>query len=266
MNLCKVLGGTPFGALFGCPPRTWGPEPNTVDERGALPVSDKLEPWGTSGFIHGYSVPEEYDDDRFMPVGWFGGIPVQLALTDGDINELAEIWNIDPCHLRAVLAVESVGSGFLLREPAPARPKILFEAHWFYKLTPKPVSKTRPDLSSRRWNRKLYKGGSAEWNRLEDAVSFDELPALKSASWGLGQVMGFNHKAAGCETIQQFVVENFTGEREQFQHMLNFVENNNLMTPLRAGRWADFARGYNGAGYRANRYDEKLAAAARACR
>ena len=213
-----------------------------------------------------YDYPNKTPDGRFVPVSWTGPIPGQPAITADDIAELADVWNINPCHLRAVLAVESAGSGFLLREPPPARPKILFEAHWFYKLTPKPVSRTRPDLSSPAWNRSLYKGGSAEWDRLHDAMEFDPIQALKSASWGLGQVMGFNYTVAGCSSIEQFVVENFTGEKQQFNHMLNFIENNDLMAALRAGRWAAFAKGYNGAGYRANRYDEKLAAAAQRCR
>lgn len=268
MDICSLLGETFLGPILGCPPTTWEPgrvppaEPASIPDR---PGSQPEPPFAgeSSGFL--YSYPHVYDG-RFMPVSWVGNIPPQSAITDGDIAELADRWSVNPCHLRAVLAVESAGSGFLLKEPAPARPKILFEAHWFYKLTPKPVSRTRPDLSSKRWNRKLYKGGSAEWDRLRDAMAFDPLPALKSASWGLGQVMGFNYKVAGCASVEQFVVENFTGEKQQFNHMLNFVDNNSLMGHLRAGRWASFARGYNGAGYRANRYDEKLAAAAKRCR
>jgi hypothetical protein len=202
---------------------------------------------------------------------YWGGLaetppPVQRAITAADIEELADAWRVPPCHLRAVLRVESAGGGFLLREPPPARPKILFEAHWFYRLTPEPVSKVRPDLSSRRWDRTLYRGGSLEWERLHDAMEFDARQAAKSASWGLGQIMGFNHALAGCDSVEDLIVEAFTGERQQFTHMLAFIENAELMGHLRHGRWASFARGYNGRGYRANHYDEKLAAAARACR
>jgi hypothetical protein len=207
--------------------------------------------------------PHTHNDGRWFPVAWDDEMPAQAAIRDEDMRALAGLHDVAPAHLDAVLQVEAAGSGFLLHEPRPARPKILFEAHWFYKLTPLPVSKTRPDLSSRYWDRRLYKGGSAEWNRLRDACEFDVTQALKSASWGLGQVMGFNYMAAGCESIEQFVVEACSGERWQFAHMLNFIENNGLMGHLRAGRWASFARGYNGSGYRANRYDTKLARAAR---
>jgi hypothetical protein len=110
--------------------------------------------------------------ERWIPVNWDGfAPPEQRAISEADIRELADLHSVRPAHLDAVLKVEAAGSGFLLNEPKPTRPKILFEAHWFYKLTPKPVSKTRPDLSSRRWNRSLYKGGSAEWGRLRDAWS-----------------------------------------------------------------------------------------------
>jgi hypothetical protein len=239
------------------------PELLLRDEVGLpLPAAPSADPSPT-GFVYTYPHTSHV---RFMPVSWGGPVPQQRAIADADIAELSEAWEVDPCHLRAVLDVESAGSGFLLREPAPARPKILFEAHWFYRLTPLPVSWTRPDLSTRHWNRKLYQGGSREWDRLRDAMGFDPVQALKSASWGLGQVMGFNYAAAGCATIEQFVVECFEGEMQQFNHVLNFIEHNGLMGHLRAGRWAAFARGYNGSGYRANRYDEKLAAAVRKCR
>lgn len=188
---------------------------------------------------------------------------VQSALADADYQTLSAEFGINVALIKTVIGVESAGSGFLLNEAAPARPKILFEARWFYDLTPQPVSKTRPDLSSPTWNRSLYKGGSAEWDRLMDAIGFDEVAALKSASWGMGQVMGFNFGVAGCASVQQFVTENFAGEYWQARHMLNFIKSNGLMDKLRRADWAGFARGYNGEGYRQNQYDRKLADAYR---
>jgi hypothetical protein len=183
----------------------------------------------------------------------------QKALGAPEYQRAASEFGLEVATVRAVVEVEASGSGFLLNEVKPSRPKILFEAHIFYKETPKPVSRSRPDLSSPKWNRTLYKGGSAEWGRLLDAMSFDPIPALKSASWGLGQVMGFNHKLAGCATVEQMVVEAHQGEFEQLRHMLNFCKNNNLIRHLQQRNWAAFALGYNGSGYKANKYDEKLA-------
>jgi hypothetical protein len=87
-----------------------------------------------------------------------------------------------------------------------------------------------------------------------------------SASFGLAQILGSNYKAAGCDSVQQFVEENFTSEKNQLRHMLNFCESNGILGALRRGDWVTFARSYNGPSYRANAYDNKLAAAAKRCR
>jgi hypothetical protein len=203
--------------------------------------------------------PVAYPDGRRsvckIPPGY-----VQPALSKSDYQDLSDEYDLEIALVKAVMDVESAGSGFLLKEPAPARPKILFEAQWFYKLTPKPVSKSRPDLSSPVWDRDLYKGGSAEWDdRLLDAMEFDEVQALKSASFGLGQLMGFNYPATGCTSIQQFIQENFAGEYWQARHMMNFIVKRDLLGHLKNKAWDKFAFGYNGEFYWKNGYGIKLA-------
>lgn len=190
---------------------------------------------------------------------------VQKALSKGDCKKLAGEFNVPYASIKAVIEVESAGSGFNLSEPAPCRPKILFEGHWFYKLTSQPVSKSRPDLSYPSWTKKFYLSGSKEWDvRLLDAMKFDPLNAIRSASWGLGQVMGFNHLSAGCKTIEQFVIEAHMGEYEQARHMFNFCKNHpsgQLIKALQTRDWVTFARIYNGPGFAKNQYDKKLAQA-----
>ena len=207
-----------------------------------------------------YSYPPiQYDTRKlvvFIPEGH-----EQKALNADAYQAAAKEFGLEPASVRAVVAVEAAGSGFLLKEKSPARPKILFEAHHFYKNTAVAVSKVRPDLATPRWNSKLYKGGSAEWNRLLDAMEFDPSAALMSASWGLGQVLGSNYKTVGCNSVEQMVVEAHIGEFEQLRHMLNFVKNNGLMPAMKAKDWAKFARGYNGPAYKKNNYDQKLASA-----
>ena len=207
-----------------------------------------------------YSYPPIQCDSRQLVVSIPKGHE-QKALNADAYQAAAKEFGLEPAAVRAVVAIEAAGSGFLLKEKAPARPKILFEAHHFYKNTDVAVSKVRPDLATRRWNPKLYKGGSAEWNRLLDAMNFDPEAALLSASWGLGQVMGSNYKVSGCNSVQQMVVEAHMGEFEQLRHMLNFVKNNGLIPAMKSKDWAKFARGYNGPAYKKNKYDQKLAAA-----
>ncbi len=231
---------------------------NSSTDTKALNSKDQVKMKPVPSGINYTYPPIQYQDGRksicTIPEGY-----IQAALSDGDLQDLSNEFGLDVAVIKAVMAVEAGGSGFLLNEPSPARPKILFEAHIFYKETPKPVSRDRPDLSSRSWNRNLYQGGSAEWQRLLDAMTFDEVPALRSASYGLGQVMGFNHTSAGCSSIQQFIQENFAGEYWQARHMMNFIVNKNLLDALRRKDWAVFAQRYNGEGYRQNQYDTKLA-------
>jgi len=200
-------------------------------------------------------------DGRWFPVQFDADDPpIQRALSDFDIKTTALAFDVPAAHVDAVRQVEAAGSGFLLNEPMPARPKILFEGHWFYRLTPVLVSRVRPDLSH---PKKYYKGGSAEWGRLRDAFQYDAHNALKSASWGLGQVMGFNYELAGCETVEDMVVEAFSGEPAQFMHMMNYIDKKDLLPALRRGDWREFARGYNGPGYAQNNYHTRLAGAAK---
>ena len=93
--------------------------------------------------------------------------------------------------LLAVLSVESKSCGFL----PDRRPIILFERHIFHKRTQGKFSASNPDVSNPAAGG--YVGLAGEYPRLEKAAKLDREAALMSASWGAGQVMGFNHRAAG---------------------------------------------------------------------
>lgn len=163
--------------------------------------------------------------------------------------------------LLSVLTVESRGFGFL----ADRRPKILFERHIFYKETGGRYASAAPDLCAKTGGG--YAGGAAEYDRLARALALcradglgDE-PALRSASWGLGQVMGFNAIAAGFRSASHMVTEMCASETAQLVGMAGFIRSERLDARLRARDWAGFARGYNGQNYWQNQYDVKLKAA-----
>lgn len=158
--------------------------------------------------------------------------------------------------VRAVIDVESRG-GFL----ADTRPKILFERHYFSRLTKGAHDGKHPDISAKKMGG--YKGGAAEYDRLLRAIALKREPALCSASWGAFQIMGNNFKASGFKDVEAFVKAMVAGEPDQLDAFVNFVTNNNLDDELRRLDWVGFARGYNGPAYRVNKYDEKLAAAYR---
>lgn len=180
--------------------------------------------------------------------------PEQL-ITEDDYVRAADRLQCDVAAIKAVTEVESRGGGF---DPE-GFPKTLFEGHWFHKLTKGLYSSSSPTLSYPKWTRQFYgKSWQAEKQRLNAAAALDRDTALMSASWGMFQVMGFNHRACGYDTIQQFVNAMCLSEGKQLDAFVSFVLTNGLDGYLRDLNWADFANRYNGPGYRENRYDTKL--------
>ncbi|MBM9595882.1 N-acetylmuramidase domain-containing protein [Roseitranquillus sediminis] len=162
--------------------------------------------------------------------------------------------------IKAVTAVEARGSGFIKNTDMPC---ILFEGHWFHKFTRGAYDNHYPHLSYAKWTKQHYKGGRGEYDRLLEAitVSDDPDPALRSTSWGLFQIMGFNHEMAGHATVREFVNAMAESEGNQLKAFVSFVEAEpELAESLRSQQWSDFASRYNGPGYKKNQYDTKLAA------
>jgi hypothetical protein len=163
--------------------------------------------------------------------------------------------NVKLPQLLAVVTVETSGCGCF----ADRRPAILFERHIFSKQTGGKFDAQHPDISNRIPGG--YSHGAAEYNRLAKAVQLDRTAAFKSASWGLGQVMGFNFEKAGYDSVETMVQKTMESEDEQLLAMANFLKGTGLDRPLAAQDWASFARGYNGPDFARNLYDAKLAAA-----
>ncbi len=179
-------------------------------------------------------------------------------LQDGDVKVVAGYLGCQVAALRAVLQIEAAGKGF----DSKGRPKMLFEPHVFYRelknATEKQERAERAGLAYPKWKPGAYPADS--YPRLEQAVSIDETAALRSASWGLGQVMGFNHKMAGFDTPQAFVQAMTVSEGAHLYAMARFIVANNLQRHLRDLNWAGFAEGYNGASYAQHGYHTKLKA------
>jgi hypothetical protein len=175
-------------------------------------------------------------------------------LMDDDIEAAATELGCQVATIRAVLDVESRG-GFL----PDKRPKILFERHYFSRLTKRKFDAQYSDISNRTPGG--YRGGAAEYGRLGAAMALDEGAALRSASWGAFQIMGDNCAAAGFADVRAFVTAMVEGEAAHLLAFVHFVNANGLADELRRRDWAGFARGYNGLNYAINRYDQKLAAA-----
>lgn len=181
-------------------------------------------------------------------------------LTDDDFVRAALELGCDEPTVRAVAEVEAAGKAFLPDD----RPQILYEAHIFHRLTKgehqSELDRNGVALSTAKWDRTLYgRAGAAQHERLKDAAAHNWEAAHKSASWGLFQILGSNHRASGHDTIQNFVEAMHSGAGAHLDAFVSFIKTNKLDEALRRHDWAAFARGYNGPGFAANNYDTKLA-------
>jgi hypothetical protein len=176
-------------------------------------------------------------------------------LSDEGMDRICSTLGVSEQAVWAVLTVETSGFGFL----QDRRPRILFERHIFHRLTDGSQDSGYPDISNAKPGG--YSGGPEEYTRLEKAMGLDREAALQSASWGIGQVMGFNYKVAGFVTIEDMVAALVKHEDTQLLAMANFIRGNNLAGALQRQNWTSFAHGYNGPGFKKNEYDTRLAAA-----
>jgi hypothetical protein len=176
------------------------------------------------------------------------------TFSEGAIEEAAVALGCHVAAVRAVIDVESRG-GFL----SDRRPKILFERHYFSRLTNRRHDAGHPEVSQPSVGG--HRGGAREYNRLDQAIRLNRNAALRSASWGAFQIMGDNFKVCGFADVEDFIAAMVESEDRQLEAFVAFVQGNNLDDELRRLDWEGFARGYNGPNFRRNKYDRKMAKA-----
>lgn len=192
-------------------------------------------------------------------------------LSEQDMKDFATQFGLELAMVKAVNEVESRGKGFLVY----GRPVILFEGHIFWRELQKRgvnpaqyVSQRTKDVLYKKWTRSHYRGGAKEYDRLEKAAGISDLPAFHdaaycAASWGAFQIMGFHYEHLGYASVDHFVSEMYEHEREHLKAFGKFIEKTSfrgkkLIDWIKEKNWARFAEGYNGPGYKKNKYDVKL--------
>jgi hypothetical protein len=190
----------------------------------------------------------------------------EKLLSEKDLIDFAQLYDVELAAVKAVNEVESRGRGFLI----DGRPKILFEGHVFWRQLEKRnippasfINEETKNVLYKKWTRSFYLGGAGEYDRLEKATAISsdrgfKEAAFSSASWGAFQIMGYHFKSLGYGTIDEFVSKMYEHEREHLGAFGKYLDKNNLLRHLKSKNWASFARGYNGPSYAANKYDVKL--------
>lgn len=206
------------------------------------------------------------------------GAKTQTSLAGGDCAQLlrnhdlvaaAERLDVPLASIYAVNEVESKGKGFLDN----GKPVILFERHIMYRQLATARNASDDPAELKRQADRLatanpalvnpkpggYIGGTAEHQRLAMARLIDDTAALESASWGAFQIMGFNWQRLGYTSVQDLVAAMSVGESQQFDAFTRFIETDPVLyKALKARKWAEFAKLYNGPDYQRNLYDIKL--------
>ena len=196
---------------------------------------------------------------------FFTNRPAGAKLTEEDFSLAARLLDCETAAMKAVQAVETGGRGGFF---AAGKPAILFEGHIFWNqlkqrgISPEKYATAYPDIVYPKWNKKHYIGGVAEYTRLEKARKIHVEAANASASWGMFQIMGFNYALCEQKDVATFVKAMCASERSQLLLFCRFIRHSTpLHQALKAKKWADFARQYNGSAYAENQYDKKLAKA-----
>lgn len=173
-------------------------------------------------------------------------------LTRADFHAAAAELECDVFSIQAVADVEASGAAFRVINGS-VRPRLKYEGHQFWRHAPgwRKMAAYLPNIVYAGWTERFTVSEANEWNRFSTAFKLDPDAAMKSCSWGLFQIMGFNHQACGFATVGEFVDAMKSGARA---HLLAFTKlikaNYSWHQAVRLKDWSTFARGYNGPGYR----------------
>lgn len=173
------------------------------------------------------------------------------GLTEDQYVDAAKALRCEASAVKAVVQTEVAIRGPFDNQ---GRATILFERHYFHKLTNGRFDGSSPDISN------PVPGGygrfSAQYDKLARAIILDRQAALRSASWGAFQIMGDNYRLAGFASIDAFVTAMNQSTATQVAAFVAFVKNSpKILSAIRTNNWTSFASHYNGPAYQKNKYD-----------
>lgn len=177
-------------------------------------------------------------------------------IDESDYEAAALLLGCEVAAIKAVAQAEtgSMGSFFQL-QGWDSVPAILYERHYFHRLTSGAFDESHPDISDRR----AGAGGkwSDQYRKLLRAYALSEEAALKSASWTKFQIMGANHVAAGFGSVREMVRAASVSEKNHLRMFVSFISSDSILLRSLVGKdWLTFARRYNGPAQRG--YDLRM--------
>lgn len=189
------------------------------------------------------------------------------------LEGVANKYGVDSDALYSIVQVESAGYGYSVigldkNNDPRLRIKIQFEPHIFVQQYNK-LKKGKARFVSIRGYKFLYVDGKfilknrvdtqeKEIAAFNAAWKVDPECTMLATSWGLPQIMGFNHKLCGFDTVGEMVDYMKEGEINQLDCMMRFLVNTGLMEHIRLKNWHSFFTGYNGKDYEKLGYAKKF--------
>ncbi len=153
------------------------------------------------------------------------------VLSDADYVTAANMLGCEIGVIKAVAQIESSGAPF----DDKGRPTILFEPAVFSRLTEHQYDVLYPGITSG-----MYGSNLQQYPKLSAAYAIAPDAALKSASWGLFQLMGFNFTAGGFTSVEAMVTSMRSGVAAHLNAFVNFIQaNGNLSTSIVNKGWDD---------------------------
>ncbi len=187
------------------------------------------------------------------------------------IKEFSDRLGIDPSYVAAIIRAESRGRLF---DASTGKPVLRFEVHHLMERWVKQAAggeRTRREQEFRKYFRfnesdpkKNFLGHTFRESEGQDFVPFHDRSqaleyralgkarelagdtALECASWGAGQIMGFNHKAVGFNSAREMAESFRRSGRSQIESIFAFIEAKKLTSALQNGDFERIAKVYNG--------------------
>lgn len=188
------------------------------------------------------------------------------AVTEEQLLHLSKVLgDTNTKRIKAVAKVESGGSGWF----NSGHPKILYERHYFYRMTKKTLK-----WLSLGWLSHSTSGGyttdanknniNDSWEKLAAAAMIDPDAAFQSVSIGKFQVMGSHYKMLGYSHPIEMMWSAVNDEYAHYQMLVGYIKGNKMekafmSLSINPETCRAFAYGYNGKAYEKFNYHIKLA-------
>lgn len=208
------------------------------DETDTVPVTVHLPS------VHGGGSSDEPDSSEDSGVVE----PVHVQLNPGAI---------DPKVARAIMLIESGGSGY----NADGSLKIRFEAHIFEQYISKNIFDAHFRYVPGEYNSQYYRESirdpwiaihvsqANERSAVAIAQNINQEAAAKATSFGVAQVMGFNHARVGYDSALQMAKAYSRDVIYQYFGFMNYILTDpELLQAVREKDWKRIALLYNGSG------------------